>query len=202
MSKKIWLAVFAILLIFLFGKNKIQDVFHEIEKYDFIMFCNDSNNNYVLLDLYHKQYLFLIEDKRRDISLNNIDYIILLEDYPSLLELKQDIYVLDSNQKIGSLDIKKEEFIWFLAHDYRICFYSKPSSYSKELPCDFLYLSSLNYNISLNKNIKVLIYNQNITFSNHFLEKIYLNWIDIYPVNQCLKIEFQDEDFVVLDVGE
>lgn len=166
------------------------------------MFCNNNHNNYVLLELYHKKYLFLIEDKRRDISFKNIDYIISLEDYPSLLELKKDIYVLDSNQKIGSLDIKKEEFVWFLAHDYRICFYSNPFSYSKELPCDFLYLSSLNYNISLNKNIKVLIYNQNITFSNHFLEKIYLNWIDIYPVNQCLKIEFQEEDFVVSDVVE
>lgn len=164
------------------------------------MFCNDEENNYVLLDLYHKKYLFLMEEKLENIDLDTVDYIITGQYYSSLINEEEKVYLLESNQKIGSLDIKEDGLISFLAYDYRICLYPLNSSYSKHLSCDFLYLAKNNYNVYLNQDIKVLIYNKDIEFSNQFLEKIYLNWIDIYPVNTCLKIEFQEEDFMIYDV--
>ena len=122
-------------------------------------------------------------------SLNNIVYSLKKEDK---LEIQDNyIYINDINKKIifNEIMIYKKDLIYIVNNSYKLCIYNNKN---KEITkanlfegCNFIYLYNChkNFYFKLNREIAAIFYNNKIKFSNKFLEEIYLNWIDIFAIN-------------------
>lgn len=87
--------------------------------------------------------------------------------------------------------LAKGKMLYVYIMNYKLCVYDD-NIISKNMfeGCNFVYIknSKDNFYFDLDENISAIFCNEKLTLSNTFLEEVYINWIDIYTVNDDKKI--------------
>ena len=194
------------LLLFLTGCHE-QTTFSEKLPFEdnSITFFKQDKNISLLINTNNKTTLLILasyNETYEDETLNQvaINNLVTKDNYITNLDYENK-YQLDSTLKLDNLIIAVTDKITINLNNYLFCIYDASLDQDNYKTCDFIYLlnSNKNLNITLNKNMKALFYNEYSTFSNHFLEHLYTTWVDTYIIssNELISLVLMDKDYIV-----
>lgn len=173
-----------------------------------ILFIKNDVSTSLLFTLDNKSTLVELEnnDKIYTNEINKVDNLILLDNIITDIEY-ENRYVLDgSSIMVDGLKISKIDKLLFEFGDINFCVYDKNISINGDYSnCDYIYILNNEENvfIRLNDNMQALFYNEQIDFSNEFMEHLYTTWIDTYIINKdnLTILELKYNDYIIKEIN-
>ena len=199
--------ILIILILLLLGCKSMYINGDNIIENNSILFIKNDVSTSLLFTLDNKSTLVELEnnDKIYTNEINKVDNLILLDNIITDIEY-ENRYVLDgSSIMVDGLKISKIDKLLFEFGDINFCVYDKNISINGDYSyCDYIYILNNEENvfIRLNDNMQALFYNEQIDFSNKFMEHLYTTWIDTYMISSSniTKLKIEKDDYLVTNI--
>lgn len=165
--KKILLILFIPFLLCGCREEKVFN-YHDISIYSITIL----NKKEILIKGKDKDIIFSLDKGKKQKRQDNYFYV-YYDSYKNKLEFDDISIIKDKNITIN-------------VQNNKFCIYTGTKSKKEILKgCNFVYIYKCDENcyLFLDENIYAIFYNDDVILSNKFLEDLYLNWTDIYSVD-------------------